>query len=150
MRNALKQIHCRHDHSWRADAALRATVFDERLLYCVELSLVRRDAFDRFDRRARDLRDRNETTVDDLAVDHDGAGAALAFAAAFFSSGQVKLLAQDIQQSLHRISVKLALFAVNYAIDLDWIRQEFLGNFATHEHITFATDVGLDELMVAS
>jgi len=46
--------------------------------------------------------------------------------------------------------VKLALFAVNYAIDLDWIRQEFLGNFATHEHITFATDVGLDELMVAS
>src|SRR5476649_612983 len=70
VRGALKQIHCGENHSRRADAALRAAAFDERLLHSVQL-IAGRDAFDGFDRSACDLRHRHQTTVDDPAIDHD-------------------------------------------------------------------------------
>ena len=120
----LKQVYGRDDHSRCADAALRATMFDDRLLNCVQLSFAGRDAFDGFDVATLHLSDGHEATVHDLAVDNHRAGAAFAFAASFFCPGQAKLLAQNIQQALHRIRVKLSPCAVNYAIDLNLARQD--------------------------
>jgi len=101
----------------RANAALRAATFDESLLYFVQLIISERDAFDRFDRATCDLRYRHQTTINDRAIDHDAARAALAFAAAFFGSGQMKLFAQHIEQALHGKAMERLQLAVNSAVD---------------------------------
>ena len=99
-------------------------MFDECLLDCMQLSFAGCDAFDGFDLAILHLSDGHEATVNDLAVDNHRAGAAFAFSATFFRARQVQLLTQHIQQTLHRIRVKLSLGAVNYAIDLNLARQD--------------------------
>ena len=54
---------------------------------------------------------RHEQT--DLAVDDDGAGAAIAGAAAFLAAGQVELVAQHVEQRLLRLAQKLGGLAVD-------------------------------------
>ena len=41
--------------------------------------------------------------------------------------------------------MNLSLLAVNYAIDLDLIRQDVLRQLCDRRHITFARDMGLSE-----
>jgi hypothetical protein len=77
---------------------LRAAAFDEGLLHVVQLIASESDAFDRLDRSAVDLRHWNQTTIYDLAVNHDAARTALALAATFFGSGEMQLFAQDVEQ----------------------------------------------------
>ena len=48
------------------------------------------------------LEDGDEAGVDEFAVDEDGAGAAFAFAAAFFGAGEVEVFAEDVEEALHR------------------------------------------------
>jgi hypothetical protein len=84
-------------HSRGADAALRPAAFDKGLLHGVQLSLANRNSFDRFDRAAGDLGHRHETTVHQLSVDQNAARPTLAFAASFFGSRKVQLLAQHIE-----------------------------------------------------
>ena len=51
--------------------------------------------------------------IDAAAVDHDGAGAALAVVAALFGAGEVQVIAQRIQQRRAGVGVKTMVFAVN-------------------------------------
>jgi len=120
----LKKVHGRDDHSRCADAALRAAVFNERLLHCMQLSFVRRNAFDRLDVATLDLSDRYQATVNNLALDSHRACAAFALATAFFGTSQVQLLAQNIEQTLHRKGMKFPVFTVNSAVDLNLVRQD--------------------------
>ena len=59
------------------------------------------EAFDGGDVCAFGLQDGDEAGVDQFAVHEDGAGAALAFAAAFFGSGEVEVFAEDVEETLH-------------------------------------------------
>lgn len=85
----------------------------------MQLVIAERDAFDCFDRTAGDLRDRNQTTVHQLTVDQDTARAALAFTATLFSSGKAQLLAQHIEQALHRESMQRPRLAIYGAVNFD-------------------------------
>jgi hypothetical protein len=93
------------DHAGSADAALGSALFEETLLDWVESFFVS-DAFDGGDLGAFGLEDWDEAGVDEFAVHQDGAGAALAFAAAFFRAGEVEVLAEDVEQALHGRSVE--------------------------------------------
>src|SRR3546814_5279575 len=62
------------------------------------MAAVSRQALDRRDEASLALGDGDETTADRLAVDVDGAGAAIAGAAAIFGAGQVRRVAQRPQQ----------------------------------------------------
>ncbi len=105
-----------HQHSGGADAALRAAALPERLLDGVEpcgLCVPIRQSFDGTDLRARRLAGRDQAGVDERAVDEHGAGAALAFAAAFLGAGEGEVLAQHVEQPLHRRYVGRPLPAVH-------------------------------------
>src|SRR6185437_14898083 len=92
----------RHDHSGRADSALRATHFEKRALNGVELfAAFGRDSLDRPDSRALRLSDRNEAAVDELAVDQNRARTAFPFSATFFGSGQTRFLAKHVKKASH-------------------------------------------------
>src|SRR5438552_6278352 len=105
LRIFLEQTNGGHHHSRRANAALCPAAFDESLLHRVQL-VTSRDSFDRLDLCAFNLRDRHQATINNLAINHDRASATFAFAATFFRSGQLQLLAQHIEQTLHRIRMK--------------------------------------------
>jgi hypothetical protein len=93
---SFEEIYGRHHHARRADAALRASAINERLLNCVQL-IPSRNAFNRFDGCAFNLRYGHETTVHNSAIDENGTRAAFAFTATFLRSGEVQLLAQYVE-----------------------------------------------------
>jgi len=109
----VQQIYRCQNHARRADTALRAAAFDEGFLYLVQLICRERNSFDGFDGCARDLRHRNQAAVYDLTVNHDAARATLALAATFFGSGQMKLFAQNVEQTLHGIGFERSILLVN-------------------------------------
>jgi hypothetical protein len=81
------------DHAGSADAALGSAFFEKALLDGMEFLVFRKcwaEAFDGGDLRAFGLQDGDEAGVDQVAVDQDGAGSALVFAAALFGSGEVQ------------------------------------------------------------
>src|SRR5262249_28607228 len=86
--------------------------------------------FDCFDRGAVHLCDGYETTVDDLSIDHHRACAALTFAATLLRSSQAKLIAQHIQQPLHRIRLHSLRLSVDGEIDLSFLSQGSFGHSA--------------------
>ena len=102
----------RHEHARRADAALGAAVLQECLLERVQAT-GRREALDRQDRLALDLRQRHQAAVDDLTVDQHRAGAALALAAALLGAGQTEVLAQRVEQAAHARGVERDVLAVD-------------------------------------
>src|SRR2546428_8138183 len=114
LRMFLEQTNGGHHHSRRADAALCSAAFDESLLYRMQL-ISSRDSFDRLNLCAVNLRDRHQTAINNLTINHHRASATFTFAATFFRSGQLQLLAQNIEQSLHRIGVKGLRLCVNDA-----------------------------------
>jgi hypothetical protein len=63
-------------------------------------------------------------------VHQDGAGAALAFAAAFLGAGEVEVLAEDVEQALHRRGVDGAGFVVDGENDALTHRRTFQMSFA--------------------
>src|SRR4051812_41281125 len=117
-----------HQHPRRADPPLRGACVEERLLELVErrglgrlwlprgrgarrwdarIGAARRKALDRSDEPSVDLADRHETGIDDLAVKHDRARAALPFPAALLRPGQAEILAEDVEQPPHAGDVDL-------------------------------------------
>ena len=98
----------RHDHPGRADAALRAAVLDEGMLQRVTAA----QAFDRHHPRPVDLRDRHQARIHRRAVHEHGAGAALPFAAPFLGAGERAVLAQHVEETLHRVGVQATRRAV--------------------------------------
>ena len=59
------------------------------------------------------LADRDQARVDGLAVEHDGARAALALAAALLGAGQPQVLAQHVEQALHGRRADVAWLSVD-------------------------------------
>src|SRR5258708_28985487 len=109
---ALEQVYRSQNHARRTNSALCAATFNESLLHAMQL-IVRRDPFDRLNRRAGHLRDWHQTTVNDPVIDHHPARPALAFAATFLGAGPTQLLAQHVEQSLHAINMQRPDRAVN-------------------------------------
>src|SRR6266576_6170910 len=104
------------DHAGGADAALGSALFEEALLYWMEF-FVDDQAFDGGDFGAFGLQDGDEAGVDQVAVDEDGAGSALAFAASLFGSGEVQVFAEDVEQALHRWSFDGFFAAIDGELD---------------------------------
>ena len=71
---------------------------DERLLQRVQGACPSAQPLDGADRAAARLHGQHQAARDRLAVEVDGAGAAVAGAAAFLGSGQAQVLAQRIEQ----------------------------------------------------
>src|ERR1700761_5513187 len=91
----------RHDHARSADAALGSALFEKALLNSVKF-LVVGEAFNGDDLGSLGLQDRDEAGVDQVAVDQDGAGSALAFTAALFRAGEMQVFAEDVEETFHR------------------------------------------------
>ena len=105
------------DHAGSADSALCTSTLEEALLDGVEL-LVDSYSFDGSDVCAFCLQGGDEAGVDQFSVHEDGAGAALAFAAAFFCAGEVEVFAEDVEEALHGRDFDGLLFVVDCYGDL--------------------------------
>src|SRR5207248_4097364 len=113
----VEEVMAGEDHAWSADAALGPALFEEALLDGVEF-FVNAQTFDGGDVGAFGLEDGDEARVDEIAVHDDGAGSALAFAAALFGSGKVKVLAEDVEKALHWRGFDGGWLAVDGELDL--------------------------------
>ena len=91
----------RDDKARGAEPALRSVVIDHRLLHRVQRAIGAADTFDRTHRLALQLWQKKNAGVQRpralLIGDHNGAGTAVAFIAAFLGAGQAARLAQPIQ-----------------------------------------------------
>ena len=81
-------------------------VLQELLLQRMQ-PLRRGHALDGRDRPALDLDAEHQAGVDQPAVEHDVAGAAVAVVAAFLAAGQAQLVAQHFEQALPRLAQEL-------------------------------------------
>src|SRR6185437_11080055 len=100
------------DKAGGAEPALKRGMLEEFLLHRVERIAVG-DALDRRDRPPLGLDREHQARAGDVAVDDDGAGAAIARAAAFLAAGQPELVAQHIEHRLLRLAQIFGRFAVN-------------------------------------
>src|SRR5580765_4716709 len=89
----------RHEDTRDAESTLRHTLLHERVLERGEHAHLG-ETLDGADGAAARLHGQHEAARHGLAVDVDGAGSAVAGAAAFLGSGQVQVLAQRIEQRL--------------------------------------------------
>src|SRR4030095_13240627 len=89
---SFEKVNCRQDHSWCADPTLRTAMIDECLLHRMKL-IFTSNTLDRRNIGTVSLRHRNQATVYDLSINDYSASATLAFTAAFFCAGQLKLFA---------------------------------------------------------
>lgn len=80
-----------------AEATLQRVVLDERLLHGVERVVVGQPLNGR-DGASLALDGEQQTTVDSLAIQQDGASATLAHIAAWLGARQVQVFAQGVQQ----------------------------------------------------
>src|ERR1700690_54588 len=99
------------DHSWSANAALRSTAIEEGLLEGRQLG-ARGQAFDGDDCGVSRLKRGDQTAIHEKTVHEDGARAALALAATFFCACQSELMAQQVEQALHRVGVQSMQFGI--------------------------------------
>src|SRR5262245_8411513 len=91
-----------HDLARRTKSALQTVVLDERRLERVELVAVRQ-TFDRLDLGTVVHRGQRQARGDPPAVEKDGARAARTLVAPLLRAGEIKRLAQHVQQRLARI-----------------------------------------------
>jgi hypothetical protein len=103
----VQQRHTRHDHAGGAIAALHGTRFDESVLQRML------DAFDGRDLFAGGGPHGRNARADRLAVEQDGACAALAFATSVLGAGKVEVVAQDGEQWGARIGIERPPGSVN-------------------------------------
>src|SRR5262249_52885486 len=101
-----------HDHAALAVAALRNVVIDPGLLHPMH-GAGRGQALDSGDLLALSRADGKRAGTDRLAVDVDGAGAALRDAAAILGAGQADLLADRPQQRGIRLHVDIMCLSVD-------------------------------------
>src|SRR5690242_4778214 len=105
----------RHHHARRAGAALRRAAPLERL---------ERTGIERLDRphaAIADLIRRDEARVHGQSVEVDGAGAALALAAALLRAGQPQPIAERVQQAVGRIHVNRNLLPIQSERDGEFV-----------------------------
>ena len=90
----------RHEHAWRAVAALRRAKLGKGVLQRVRRGAAGQ-AFDGQDRGGRLVLDgQDQARKQRFAIDQDRAGATFAQLAAVFGAGQVEVFAQDFEQGL--------------------------------------------------
>ncbi len=106
------------DHARRAEAALQAMHLAEALLQRMQRAVGSRDALDGEDLGALGLDREDGAGFDRLAVEIDGAGAAMAGVAADMRAGQVQLLAQEMDQKRARLDQRFDRLAVDLHRDL--------------------------------
>src|SRR5205085_167775 len=97
MRMALQEIDGGQDHAWCAEAALESVLLPKGVLERVKLP-GHCQALDRLHASAVGLHSQNSAGLDRLAVDEDGAGAALAGVAAHVGAGQPEHIAQVVDK----------------------------------------------------
>ena len=96
MRIVIQESDGRHDHARRAVAALHRAAVEERLLNRMQPFAIARPSIVRI--CLPPTVDSWSRTTRALAVDQDGARAALAFAAAVFAAREAEVVAQDVEQ----------------------------------------------------
>ena len=84
-------------------------MFDKRLLE----QMASTQTFDCRDLGALDVRERDQTRIYRHAIDEDRARAALTLTTSFLGSSQPAVLAQDIEQTLHRVRIDSHPLAVH-------------------------------------
>src|SRR5882724_1867612 len=112
----LEEGHGGHDHARGAVGALEGLRVEEGLLDGVEAAC-RLEPFDGGDRLAGGFGEVGDATSSGLAIDEDGARAALAFAAAVFGAGEVELVAEDCEEASDRLFGDLVDGAVDAKVD---------------------------------
>jgi hypothetical protein len=117
VRRPVEEVLGGEDHAGGADAALRPAFFEEALLDGSEAAVGICEAFDGEDVGSVGLQGGNQAGVDELAVKEDGAGAALAFAAAFLDAGEAEILAEEIEEALHGRDFEGLGLAVDHETD---------------------------------
>ncbi len=121
---ALEQRACGDQDAGRTDAALRAVELKELLLQRMQLVALGH-ALDGVDLGAVGLDREHEARADHGAVDHHGAGAAVAGGAAFLGAGKHQLVAQHIEQRLLRLAQVLVVVAVDGRRYVILLRHQF-------------------------
>src|SRR5262249_19925004 len=96
----------------RADAALRSVELEETALQRVQFVALRHP-LDGLDLFAVGLDRKHQARTDHGAVDHDGAGAAIAGAASFLGAGQHQLVTESIEERLLRLAQIFVFVAVH-------------------------------------
>src|SRR5262249_51915698 len=107
----------RHDEAGRADAALQSRLFEKLLLQGMQ-PLRRRHALDRRHRPALHLDGEHQARIDEPAVEHHVAGAAVAVVATLFGAGEAQLVAQDVQETLPRLAEEIRRLAVDGGLNV--------------------------------
>ena len=100
-----------------ADAALEGGVFQERLLQGVQ-SARRCHPLDGLDLAARDLNAEDQARIDDAAVQHHGAGTAVAIVTSFLGAGHAEDIPQHLQQALARLAQEVGVLAVDLCLNV--------------------------------
>jgi hypothetical protein len=95
LRDFVQQVNGGKYHSRSTNAALRASTIEKSLLQRVQ-TLVKSQTFDGSDMGARGLQYGYQATVDQNSIYQHGTRTALAFATAFLSPRQSKLLPQHV------------------------------------------------------
>ena len=122
MRVALQEIECGENHARCADTTLRASMGKEGLLHGVKL-LFGSDSLDGANSCALSLERRDQTAVDQHAVDFDCARSAFAFPAAFLCAGQVRLLTENVKEPGHRKSFQIESTTIHDAVHANFVRR---------------------------
>lgn len=104
------------DHSGNAIGALERALIEKSLLHGVKLAILF-EAFDGKDGFSVGIADRKLARAAWRAVEQNGAGATLAFAAAVLGSGEAKLFAQCKKQSRFGVRFENAAFSVDLSVD---------------------------------
>src|SRR5664279_4398718 len=97
-----EQLHRRHHHARRAEAALQAVALAKRRLHRMQLAVLG-EPFDRRDGAALHLRREHRARLDRAPVHVHGAGAALRGVATDVGAGQLQGLAQELDEQRARI-----------------------------------------------
>ncbi len=106
-----------HDDGVQAEAALGGLFFDEGFLQGMWF-FERADAGQGDDFILRGQADRSDAGTNGLSVHDDGAGAALAEAAAEFGAVEFEVIAQDVEERSGRVHVHGVGAAVDFKIEV--------------------------------
>jgi hypothetical protein len=104
------------NHSGSAIGALECALIEKGLLHRMELAVLL-ESFDGGDGFSGGVADRELAGAARRAIEQNGAGAALAFAATVFCSGEAKLFAQSKQQSCVGAGNENPAFSVDLRVD---------------------------------
>jgi hypothetical protein len=99
----LQELANAHDHPSRAETALQGVVLLEGRLNRMQLTVARREALNRRDRRSIGHHRENRAGFDRLPIDIDGASAALRRVATDMRSGEAEIVSYQVNQQFPRL-----------------------------------------------